>query len=95
MTVGRYVQPEDWNALILDPETITIDTRNDYEYEVGSFQGAINPETKTFREFPEWVAQHLDPKKRQRKWRCFVPVAFAVRSRRVTCWIKGLKRCTT
>jgi UPF0176 protein len=66
MTVGRYVQPEDWNALILDPETITIDTRNDYEYEVGSFQGAINPETKTFREFPEWVAQHLDPKKHKK-----------------------------
>ena len=66
MKVGRYVQPEDWNALILDPETITIDTRNDYEYEVGSFQGAINPETKTFREFPEWVAQHLDPKKHKK-----------------------------
>ena len=66
MKVGRYVQPEDWNALILDPETITIDTRNDYEYEVGSFQGAINPESKTFREFPEWVAEHLDPKKHKK-----------------------------
>ena len=63
MKVGRYVMPEDWNALINDPETITIDTRNDYEYEVGTFKGAINPETKTFREFPEWVADNLDPKK--------------------------------
>ncbi len=66
MKVGRYVMPEDWNALINDPETITVDTRNDYEYEVGTFKGAINPETKTFREFPGWVADNLDPKKHKR-----------------------------
>ena len=66
MKVGRYVIPEDWNALITDPETITIDTRNDYEYEVGTFKGAVNPETKTFREFPEWVADNLDPKKHKK-----------------------------
>jgi len=66
MQVGRYVQPEDWNALITDPETVTIDTRNDYEYEVGTFKGAINPETKTFREFPEWVKANLDPAKHKR-----------------------------
>ena len=66
MKVGRYVMPEDWNDLILDPETVTIDTRNDYEYEVGTFKGAINPETKTFREFPEWVAENLDPKKHKK-----------------------------
>ena len=66
MKVGRYVMPEDWNALINDPETITIDTRNDYEYGVGTFKGAINPETKTFREFPEWVAGNLDPKKHKK-----------------------------
>ncbi len=66
MKVGRYVMPEDWNALITDPEIITIDTRNDYEYEVGTFKGAINPETKTFREFPEWVADNLDPKKHKK-----------------------------
>ena len=66
MKVGRYVMPEDWNALIYDPETITIDTRNDYEYEVGTFKGAINPAIKTFREFPEWVADNLDPKKHKK-----------------------------
>ncbi len=66
MRVGRYVMPEDWNALISDPETITIDTRNDYEYEVGTFKGAINPETEAFREFPEWVADNLDPKKHKK-----------------------------
>lgn len=52
--VGHYVSPEAWNALIRDPATILIDTRNDYEVEVGTFRGAINPETDTFREFPAW-----------------------------------------
>ncbi|MFT4057204.1 MAG: rhodanese-related sulfurtransferase, partial [Novosphingobium sp.] len=52
--VGTYVEPQDWNALIADPDTIVIDTRNDYEVAVGTFAGAIDPHTKTFREFPEW-----------------------------------------
>lgn len=54
LKVGRYVKPQDWNALISDPDTIVIDTRNDYEVEIGSFKGAINPHTTSFREFPEW-----------------------------------------
>ena len=53
-SVGTYVAPHDWNALISDPETIVIDTRNDYEVAVGTFAGAINPETRSFREFPAW-----------------------------------------
>ncbi len=53
-SVGRYVAPADWNALIAEPGTILIDTRNDYEVAVGTFAGAINPQTKTFREFPAW-----------------------------------------
>ncbi|MEN9683057.1 MAG: hypothetical protein RLZZ427_808 [Pseudomonadota bacterium] len=53
-SVGTYVEPEDWNALISDPDTIVIDTRNDYEVAVGTFAGAIDPQTRTFREFPEW-----------------------------------------
>ena len=60
-TVGTYLSPEEWNAVISDPETILIDTRNDYEVEVGTFKGAINPETRTFREFPEYVKESLDP----------------------------------
>ncbi len=52
--VGTYVAPEDWNALISDPDTVLIDTRNDYEYAIGTFDGAIDPETETFRDFPEW-----------------------------------------
>ena len=53
-SVGTYVQPADWNALIADPGTIVIDTRNDYEVEIGSFAGAIDPKTASFREFPAW-----------------------------------------
>ena len=52
--VGTYVKPEDWNALISDPDTILIDTRNDYEVAIGTFEGAIDPATQTFREFPAW-----------------------------------------
>lgn len=52
--VGTYVTPDAWNDLIDAPETILIDTRNDYEVAIGTFEGAIDPETKTFREFPEW-----------------------------------------
>lgn len=64
--VGTYVQPQDWNALVDDPEVVLIDTRNDYEYAIGSFRGAVDPDLTTFREFPDYVKRHLDPKK-QRK----------------------------
>ena len=60
-TVGTYLSPQEWNAVISDPETLLIDTRNDYEVEVGTFKGAINPGTRTFREFPEYVKESLDP----------------------------------
>jgi UPF0176 protein len=64
--VGTYVEPRDWNALIADPETLLIDTRNNYEVEIGTFNGALNPETETFREFPEYVAQHFDPQQHKK-----------------------------
>ena len=54
---GVYVEPKDWNALIADPHTILIDTRNDYEVALGTFAGAINPETRSFRQFPGWFEQ--------------------------------------
>lgn len=54
---GVYVAPQDWNALISDPDTILIDTRNDYEVAVGTFAGAIDPAIRTFSEFPGWFAQ--------------------------------------
>ncbi len=64
--VGRYVKPQDWNELISDPDTLLIDTRNDYEYQIGSFKNAVNPNTNTFREFPEYVKKNLDPKKHKK-----------------------------
>lgn len=65
-SVGTYVKPQDWNRLISDPDVVVIDTRNDYEIEIGTFERAINPNTKSFREFPEYVAQHLDPSKHKK-----------------------------
>ncbi len=56
--VGEYVEPEDWNALIGDPDTVLIDTRNDYEVGIGTFAGAIDPATPTFRDFPGWFRDH-------------------------------------
>jgi UPF0176 protein len=64
--VGKYVKPKDWNLIILDPEVVLIDTRNDYEYAIGTFKNAINPKTNTFREFPGYVKSHLDPKKHKK-----------------------------
>ncbi|EAR09471.1 rhodanese-related sulfurtransferase [Reinekea blandensis] len=64
--VGTYVKPKDWNALISDPDVVLIDTRNDYEYDVGTFENAVNPNTDSFREFPEYVAEHLDPTKHKK-----------------------------
>ena len=65
--VGTYVDPKDWNALISDPDVILIDTRNDYEVEIGSFEGAVNPDTETFREFPQWVADNEEQLKTKKK----------------------------
>jgi UPF0176 protein len=57
---GTYVEPEDWNALIDDPDTVVIDTRNDYEVSIGTFKNAIDPKTETFRAFPEWFREHRE-----------------------------------
>jgi UPF0176 protein len=59
--VGTYVAPQQWDALINDPDTLVIDTRNSYEVAVGSFAGAIDPGTASFREFPAWVERELRP----------------------------------
>ena len=53
---GTYVKPQDWNALISDPDVVVVDTRNDYEVHIGSFKGAVDPNLKTFADLPEWVA---------------------------------------
>lgn len=59
--VGQYVEAKDWNALISDPEVLLIDTRNDYEVAIGTFEGAVDPKTRSFREFPEYIKAHYDP----------------------------------
>ncbi len=65
-TVGTHIRAEHWNALISDPEVTLIDTRNGYEIEIGTFKNAINPDTNSFREFPEYVKNNLDPQKHKK-----------------------------
>jgi UPF0176 protein len=64
--VGTYVEPRQWNTLVNDPEVLLIDTRNDYECSIGSFKGAVDPRTTSFREFPDYVRTHLDPAKHRK-----------------------------
>jgi UPF0176 protein len=64
--VGTYVNAQDWNSLIDDPEVLVIDTRNDYEFQVGTFKNAINPNTQSFREFPQYVKENLDSDKHKK-----------------------------
>lgn len=63
---GIYVEPEEWNALLADPDVILLDTRNDYEVGIGTFKNATNPKTEAFREFPEYVEKNLDPKRHKK-----------------------------
>lgn len=58
--VGRYVDAADWNAVVVDPDTVLIDTRNGYEVAIGSFPGALDPATRSFGEFPAWWRAHAD-----------------------------------
>ncbi|MCG9629333.1 rhodanese-related sulfurtransferase [Vibrio sp. Isolate30] len=64
--VGTYVKPKDWNELISDPDVVLVDTRNDYEVDIGTFKNAVNPNTETFREFPQYVEDNLDPTKHKK-----------------------------
>ncbi|MCP4001207.1 MAG: rhodanese-related sulfurtransferase [Gammaproteobacteria bacterium] len=65
-SVGTYIEPADWNQLISNPDVITIDTRNNYEVQIGCFKDAINPQTRTFREFPGYAQRELDPIKNKK-----------------------------
>lgn len=64
--VGTYVKPADWNSLIDDPGVLVLDTRNDYEVAIGSFKNAVDPQTDSFREFPDYVREHYDPAKHKK-----------------------------
>jgi UPF0176 protein len=66
LRVGTYVEPEDWNALVAADDVTLIDTRNDYEAAIGTFEGAIDPGTTCFTEFKDYVAEHLDPAKQKK-----------------------------
>jgi UPF0176 protein len=63
---GTHVSPSDWNDIISDPETLVLDTRNDYEYKTGTFANAVNPATTKFSDLPDFVAENLDPERHKR-----------------------------
>ncbi|MDE2995784.1 MAG: rhodanese-related sulfurtransferase [Bacteroidota bacterium] len=84
-TVGTYVDPQDWNDLISRDDVILIDTRNDYEYQVGSFKGALNPETRSFREFPDYVRENLNPEERPK---IAMFCTGGIRCEKATSWLK-------
>ena len=79
LSVGTHVEAAAWNQLISDPEVLLLDTRNKYEVEIGTFENAVNPETNSFREFPEYVQKNLDPRD-IKKSPCFAPGAFAAKN---------------
>ncbi|MCX4188192.1 rhodanese-related sulfurtransferase [Methylophaga sp. OBS4] len=64
--VGTYVKPAEWNKLISEPDVLLVDTRNDYEVQVGTFKNAVNPRTASFRDFPDYVKSQLDPQKHKK-----------------------------
>ena len=85
-SVGTYVKPKDWNKLINDPDVVLIDTRNNYEYEIGSFKGAFNPKTETFREFPSFTKNSLE-KYRNKKIAMFC--TGGIRCEKSTAYLKS------
>ena len=78
--VGTHIPPQEWNKLISDPEVLLIDTRNDYEVEIGSFKNAVNPKTTSFREFPEYVRTRSLIPTSIKKLPCIVLEASVVKS---------------
>ena len=87
LTVGTYVKPKDWNALISDPEVLLIDTRNDYEVEIGTFKNAINPNTETFREFPDYAQRNIAPQKTKK---IAMYCTGGIRCEKSTAYVKSL-----
>ncbi len=85
--VGTHIEPKDWNSLISDPDVLLIDTRNSYEVQIGTFRNAVNPDTETFREFPAYVKEHLDPA-RHRKVAMFC--TGGIRCEKSTAYLKEL-----
>lgn len=88
---GEYVDPQDWNELISDPETIVIDTRNGYEVAIGSFAGAINPDTVTFRDFPRWFDEFAKqlPKDEDKQPTIAMFCTGGIRCEKATAYVKA------
>jgi UPF0176 protein len=63
---GTHIAPEDWNKVISSDDVVVLDTRNDYEFRTGTFEGAVNPETKKFSELPEYIERNLDPERHKK-----------------------------
>lgn len=84
---GKHVNAKEWNELLRDPEVIVIDTRNDFEVKMGTFKNSVNPNTKTFRELPEYVEKNLDKNKHKRVAMCCTG---GVRCEKSTAYLKEL-----
>ncbi|MGI9408124.1 MAG: rhodanese-related sulfurtransferase [Hyphomicrobiaceae bacterium] len=89
-SVGTYVEPENWNALISDPDVIVIDTRNQYEVDIGTFQGALDPHTSSFREFPGWFHQNkiLNPDARKPQPKIAMFCTGGIRCEKASAYLK-------
>lgn len=87
--VGTYVKPEDWNALISDPEVVLVDTRNEYEVAIGTFQGAEDPKTASFREFPDWVAALKERAKGEKKPKVAMFCTGGIRCEKASSYMKA------
>ena len=89
--VGQYVEPEDWNEFISDEDVILIDTRNDYEVSIGSFENAINPNIKNFRDFPNWASKNLlNDKKSLKDKKIAMFCTGGIRCEKSTSYLKSL-----
>lgn len=86
--VGTYVKPQDWNALITDPEVVLIDTRNDYEVSIGTFEGAINPKTNSFTELPPWVQQEVEAGRLKKDSKIAMYCTGGIRCEKSTAYMK-------
>jgi len=91
---GHYVDPSEWNELILAPDVAVIDTRNDYEVAIGTFEGAVDPETSSFGEFPAWWQENKHVSITS-GLRCFAPVEFVAKNRPITCSVRGSRMSIT
>tara|TARA_R110002033_G_scaffold37313_14_gene76215 strand:+ start:773 stop:1711 length:939 start_codon:yes stop_codon:yes gene_type:complete len=88
---GNYVDPQQWNDLIADPDTVVIDTRNGYEVAIGSFDGAINPDTRSFRDFPAWFDEFSEQlrQKESKKPKIAMFCTGGIRCEKATAYVKA------